>query len=59
MSNFIQSAIKHPGALHRALGVKPGQKIPEDKMAMAKHSTDPHLRRMANLATTLKRLNHK
>lgn len=33
--NFIQSAIKHPGALHRDLGVPQGQKIPPAKMAAA------------------------
>lgn len=26
--NWIQKAIKHKGALHRALGIKQGQKIP-------------------------------
>lgn len=59
MSNFIQKAIQHPGALHRALGVPEGQKIPAGKMQMAQHSDDPHMRRMANLAKTLKQLNHK
>ena len=26
---WIQKAIKHPGALHKELGVKAGKKIPE------------------------------
>ena len=32
---FINSAIKRPGALHRALGVPEGQKIPAAKVAAA------------------------
>ena len=33
--NFIQNAIKRPGALHEALGVPKGQKIPPELMAAA------------------------
>lgn len=36
MSNWISGAIKHPGALHRDLGVAMGQKIPAAKMAAAR-----------------------
>ena len=32
---WIAGAIKHPGALHRALGVAKGQKIPAAKLASA------------------------
>lgn len=32
---FIQAAIKHPGALHRQLGVPQGQKIPAGKLEAA------------------------
>jgi len=32
---WIAGAIKHPGALHRDLGVAMGQKIPEKKLASA------------------------
>lgn len=32
---WIQKAIKHPGALHRQLGVPQGEKIPESKLAAA------------------------
>ncbi len=32
---WIQGAIKKPGALHKSLGVKPGQKIPAKKLASA------------------------
>jgi hypothetical protein len=30
--------VKHPGALHRALGVPQGQKIPAKKLRKAAHS---------------------
>ena len=50
---WIKGAIKNPGGLHRALGVAEGQKIPSDKLAKAKNSKNPRVRRMANLATTL------
>jgi hypothetical protein len=33
--NFIKSAIKRPGALHRALGVPQGKKIPASKINAA------------------------
>lgn len=33
--NFIQKAIKHPGALHKELGVPQGKKIPESKVKAA------------------------
>ena len=53
---WISGAIKHKGALHRALGVPEGQKIPEKKLEKAEHSKSPTLRRRANLAKTLKKL---
>jgi len=52
--NWIQGAVKHPGALHRQLGVPAGEKIPASKLKTAKHSDNPTLRRRANLAETLK-----
>jgi hypothetical protein len=36
------------------LGVPEGEKIPASKMAKARHSDNPHVRRMAGLAKTLK-----
>jgi hypothetical protein len=45
----------HPGALHRALGVPEGEKIPAKKMAQAKGSSDPHMKKMASLARTGKK----
>lgn len=53
---WIQGAIKHPGALHRELGVPEGKKIPASKLAKAAHSSNPTLRKRANLAKTLKHL---
>jgi hypothetical protein len=46
MSNFV----KHPGALHRALGIPEDEKIPEIRLIAAAHSRDPAIRRMANYA---------
>ena len=50
---WIKGAIKHKGGLHKALGVPEGQKIPADKLAKAKNSPNEHIRKMANLASTL------
>jgi len=51
---WIKSAIKRPGALHRALGVSEGKKIPAKKMSRALKSKNPTIRKMASLAKTLK-----
>jgi hypothetical protein len=56
MANWIAGAIKHPGALHKSLGVPEGEKIPASKLAKAKRSSNPTTRRRANLASTLGRL---
>jgi hypothetical protein len=55
---WIQKAIKHPGALHKQLGVPAGEKIPAKKLAKAAHSENPKLAKRARLAQTLKGL-HK
>lgn len=55
---WIQGAIKKPGALHKTLGVKQGEKIPEAKIKKAEHSQNPKTRKRAQLAETLKKL-HK
>ena len=52
MANWIKGAIKHPGALHRELGVPQGQKIPAAKVAAAAHSSNPILAQRARLAET-------
>lgn len=51
---WIAGAIKHPGALHKELGVKKGEKIPESKLKKAEHSKNPTLKKRAVLAETLK-----
>lgn len=51
---WIAGAIKHPGALHRALGVPEGTKIPEKTLARAAKSKRGSLRRKVALARTLK-----
>lgn len=55
---FIQKAIKHPGALHKALHVPKGEKIPEKKLEKAEHSKNSTMRHRAVLAETLRKL-HK
>ena len=56
--NWIAGAIKHPGSLHKSLGVPEGKKIPAKKLAKAEHSDNPKLAKKAQLAETLKGL-HK
>lgn len=46
------------GGLHRALGVADGEKIPDEKLAAAKNSTNEHVRHMANFAATMKGFSH-
>lgn len=50
---FIQKAIKHPGALHKELGVPEGKKIPAKKLAKAAKAKGK-LGQRARLAETLK-----
>ena len=49
---WIQEAIKHPGALHKELGVPEGKKIPEKKLAKAAKAKGVEGKR-ARLAETL------
>lgn len=58
MANWIKGAIKHPGSLHRALGVPEGEKIPASKMAKAAHSKSGAIRRKVALAHTLEGFHH-
>jgi hypothetical protein len=55
---WIQKAIKHPGALHKQLGVKAGEKIPAKKLEKAAEKGGK-LGKRARLAETLKRMHHK
>lgn len=50
---WIQKAIKHKGALHKELNVPQGTKIPQSKLTKALHSSNPRMRKQANLARTL------
>lgn len=52
---FIQKAIKHPGALHKQLGVPQGEKIPAEKLAAAAKKGGK-LGQRARFAQTLKKL---
>lgn len=58
MANFIQGAIKRPGALHKKLGVPQGQKIPAKKLNAAA-SKGGLLGKEANFAKELKGFGHK
>lgn len=51
--NWIAGATKNKGALHRALNVPEGKKIPQAKLSKAEHSKNPTMRKRANLAETL------
>jgi hypothetical protein len=53
---WIAEAIKHPGALHRELGVPQGQKIPVKRLNKAAKAGGK-LGRRARLAKTLKKIN--
>ncbi len=57
MANWIQKAIKKPGALHKELGVKAGKKIPARKLNAAAKKGGKEGKR-ARLAKTLKSLSH-
>lgn len=52
---WMQSAVKHPGALRKTLKVKKGEKIPEEKLDKALHSKNPLTRKRANLAKTFRK----
>lgn len=53
MANWIKGAIKHPGALHKDLGVPQGKKIPASKLRVAE-SKGGKVGKRARLAETLK-----
>ena len=50
---WIQKAISKPGALHKALGVAEGKKIPAKKLAV-KPSDTPKMAKRKTLAKTLR-----
>jgi len=47
---------QHRGALHRALGVAEGEKIPAARLEAARNSKNPHVRHMAAFAHNVKGL---
>jgi hypothetical protein len=51
---WIQGVIKHPGALHKALGVAPGKKIPAKKLVI-KSTDSPLMKKRKTLAKTLRK----
>ena len=53
--NWIQKAVKKPGALRKSLGVKKGQKIPAGKLKAAAKKSGK-LGQRARLAKTLKKM---
>jgi len=55
---WIQKAIKRPGSLRKALGVKEGQNIPAKKLSTAA-AKGGQIGRKARLAQTLKKLHPK
>lgn len=49
--HWIHAALgKHPGALHKQLGVAPGKKIPAAKMQQALHSDSAKEKKRAQAA---------
>jgi len=56
--DFIQKAIKKPGALRKSLGIKKGETIPAAKLRAAAKKKGK-LGQRARLALTLKKLRNK
>ena len=57
--HWIAGAVTHKGALHRALHVPEGEKIPKAKIAKAAHSANPVMAKRARLAETLSHLHRR
>lgn len=49
-SSGIRIKPSQKGSLHRALGIPEGQKIPPSRIAAAKNSPDPAIRKKATFA---------
>ncbi len=56
--NWIQRAIRNPGALRRKLRVPEGKPIPASKLEI-KPGDSAQTKRQKNLARTLRRINRK
>jgi hypothetical protein len=52
---WIKKAIRHPGALHKQMGVPAGEKIPAKKLSAAAQKGSK-LGKRARLAQTLRKL---
>jgi hypothetical protein len=57
MGYWIKHAIKHPGALHKEMGIPEDHKIPAKKLAKAAAKSGK-LGERARLAETLKKMHH-
>ena len=57
--NWIAGATENKGGLHRSLGVPEGKTIPGKKLMSATHSSNPKIRKQAQLADTLRKINKK
>ena len=60
--DWIKKAVGKPGALHKELGVKKGEKIPAKKLAEADKKAkndNTKMERQINLAKTLKKMHKK
>ncbi len=55
--NWIQGAIKHPGQLHKDLGIKQGAVIPVDRIKAAAKGNGKTAQR-ARLALRLRAMKH-
>lgn len=53
---WMQGAVKKPGALHKALGIPMGKKIPLSKIKKAEHSKSPLMRHRAHFAEVAKQV---
>ena len=53
--NWIQKAIKKPGALSKTLGVPEDKNIPMEKLKKAAKTGSPKTKKRANLAITLRK----
>ena len=54
--DWIQGAVKRPGALRKKLGVKKGKKITKAQLNKAAKSKNPRTRKQANLAKTFAKM---
>jgi hypothetical protein len=58
LSNHRVMMHLNKGGLHRALGVPENETIPADKLTAAKNSKNPHVAKMAHLASTMEGWHH-